>query len=61
MNNIYVFQTDVGILGYIILYGITLYNISDEDLLKEKIPEKDILVIKWVRMIFKATILMCLS
>ena len=61
MNNIHVFQTDVGILGYIILYGITLYNISDEDLLKAKIPEKDILVIKKVRMIYKGTILMCLS
>ena len=39
-------ETDVGIEGYIILYGLALYNISEED---HNIPEKDIFVIRRVR------------
>merc|ERR1711953_579100 len=43
---------DVGIMGYIILYGLTLFNISPEELLQAEIPEKDIAVIKKVRIFF---------
>ena len=41
------FQIDLGILGYIILYGVTLYDISDEELLQ--LPKKDVLVIRRVK------------
>ena len=38
-------------MGYIILYGLTLFNISPEELLQSEIPEKDIIVIKRVRIV----------
>ena len=37
-------------MGYIILYGLTLFNISPEELLQAEIPEKDIAVIKKVKL-----------
>ena len=43
------YSIDVGILGYIILYGLTLFNISPEELLQSEVPEKDIVVIRRVR------------
>ena len=36
-------------MGYIILYGLTLFNISPEELIMSETPEKDIVVIKKVR------------
>ena len=38
-------------MGYVILYGLTLFNISPEELNMSEIPEKDIAVIKRVRII----------
>ena len=39
---------DIGILGYIVLYSLTLYNVSDEILQDWQTPEKDIKTIKKV-------------
>ena len=38
-------------MGYVILYGLTLFNISPEELIISEIPEKDIAVIKRVRIV----------
>ena len=38
--------TDVGILGYIVLYSLNLYNVSDETLQDWNTPDKDITIIK---------------
>ena len=43
---------DIGILGYIVLYSLTLYNVSDEILQDWQTPEKDIKTIKKVFNIF---------
>ena len=44
---------DIGILGYIVLYSLTLYNVSDETLQDWKTPEKDIKTVKKVFKIFE--------
>ena len=44
---------DIGILGYIVLYSLTLYNVSDETLQDWKTPEKDIKTVKKVLKFFK--------
>ena len=41
--------TDVGIEGYILLYGLAVYNISEEEQTNFEIPEKDMFVIRKVR------------
>ena len=41
--------TDVGIEGYILLYGLAVYNISEEEQINFEIPEKDMFVIRKVR------------
>ena len=42
---------DIGILGYIVLYGLTLYNVSDETLHYWQTPDKDIKTIKKVKIL----------
>lgn len=42
---------DVGILGYIVLYSLTLYNVTDSQLRDWKATEKDILTIKKVNIL----------
>ena len=37
---------DVGVLGYIVMYSLTLYNVSDETLHHWNTPDKDIAAIK---------------
>ena len=53
MRNFCVFKiislTDVGIEGYILLYGLAVYNISEEEQTNFEIPEKDMFVIRKVR------------
>ena len=41
---------DIGILGYIVMYSLTLYNVSDEAFQQWKTPDKDIAAIKNVRL-----------
>lgn len=50
MNNIVVVGVDVGVLGYILLYSLTLYNVSDETLADWKTPDKDRKQIKQVKL-----------
>ena len=40
---------DIGILGYIVLYSLTLYNVSEETLHFWQTPDKDIKTIKKVK------------
>ena len=49
MNNIVVGGVDVGVLGYILLYSLTLYNVSDETLTSWNAVETDRKKIKNVR------------
>ena len=51
MNNIVVLVLDVGVLGYILLYSLTLYNVSDETLAEWKTVDSDRKKIKHVRLL----------
>ena len=50
MNNIVVVGVDVGVLGYILLYSLTLYNVSDETLADWRTPDKDRKQLKQVKL-----------
>ena len=43
-------MSDVGVLGYILLYSLTLYNVSDETLMGWKTIERDRKKIKNVKL-----------
>ena len=51
MNNIVVLVLDVGVLGYILLYSLTLYNVSDETLAEWKAIDRDREQIKQVKLL----------
>ena len=46
------YSLELGYIGYILLYALTLYNIDEEKFLRWELPEKDIRIIRLVGLTF---------
>ena len=44
----YIYSLELGYIGYLLLYALTLYNVDEEKLLKWELPERDIKTIRLV-------------
>ena len=44
----YIYSSELGYIGYLLLYALTLYNVDEEKLLKWELPERDIKTIRLV-------------